>query len=65
MSVLIRSWRAKVSSSGVRHTGLPQADAAPFFQAMGLQTLPLQDEQRDYPPPFFPACAGGEGGAES
>ncbi len=33
-----------------------QADAVPFFQAMGLERLPVIDPARDYPNRFHVAC---------
>ena len=33
-----------------------QADAVPFFRAMGLERLPVNDPARDYPNRFHVAC---------
>lgn len=33
-----------------------QADAVPFFQAMGLERLPVNDAERDYPNRFWASC---------
>lgn len=33
-----------------------QADAVPFFQAMGLERLPVRDAEREYPNRFWASC---------
>ena len=62
---LLRAARHAVCAAGA--AGLlvrAQADAVPFFRAMGWQELPVQDEGRDYPHRFFLACATGETGED-